>query len=94
MVCDADGDPVVRRHGAHETVIADLVQPESLRMAAMGIDAVLQPEPLRLHDGKRRWPWGAKTVGVARFVFSRVYRPSLSALSNHQAPVLRRNCCQ
>jgi uncharacterized protein YbjT (DUF2867 family) len=88
MVRGADGDLIARRHGAQETVVADFMEPESLGKAAMGVDAVFHLNPAfapREADMGVAMVRAAKTVGVARFVFSSVYHPSLLALSNHAA---------
>lgn len=77
-----------RQQGAEEIAIGDLRNPESLRAAASGIDGVFHINPAFAPNEAElgvAMVEAAKASGVRKFVFSGVYHPSLSQLSNHAA---------
>lgn len=86
MVRDEGKTGQARHHGAAETVVADLQDPASLRRAVEGADGVFHLNPAFAVDEAGM---GAAMVqaaagsGVRKFVFSGVYHPSISALTNH-----------
>lgn len=75
----------VRELGADEQVVADLRDRSSLDAALDGVDGVFQVIPAFAPDSTELGVGmveAAEVAGVARFVFSGVYHPSLS-LVNH-----------
>jgi uncharacterized protein YbjT (DUF2867 family) len=77
-----------RQQGADETVIGDLHDPASLRAATAGVDGVFHINPaFAPHEAELGVAIveAAKASGVKKFVFSGVYHPSISKLSNHAA---------
>jgi uncharacterized protein YbjT (DUF2867 family) len=77
-----------RQQGADETAIGDLHDPASLRAAAAGVDGVFHINPaFAPHEAELGVAMveAAKASGVKKFVFSGVYHPSISKLSNHAA---------
>ncbi len=77
-----------RQQGADETVIGDLHDPASLHAATAGVDGVFHINPaFAPHEVELGVAMveAAKASGVKKFVFSGVYHPSISKLSNHAA---------
>lgn len=75
-----------RKRGADEVVVADLRQPDTVRAAMDGVDAVFHVNPAFAPDEAamgRSMVEAAMSAGIQKFVFSSVYHPSLSALANH-----------
>lgn len=88
LVRNKDRADAARQRGVDEAVIADLRNPESLRTAAAGVDAVFHINPGLAPDEAElgvAMVEAAKAAGVRKFVFSGVIHPSLSKLSNHAA---------
>ena len=78
---------VARSNGAAETVLADLNDRAALRDAVDGVDGVFHIIPAFVPDGGGiglTLVEIAAEAKVARFVFSSVYHPSLTDLSNHR----------
>ena len=76
------------QQGADETAIGDLSDPDSLRAAAAGVDGVFHINPAFAPNEAElgvAMVEAAKASGVRKFVFSGVYHPSISKLSNHAA---------
>lgn len=85
LVRDERRAAVARQRGAHETVVADLSDPSSLRAAVEGVDGVFHVNPAFAPDEAgmgRAMVDAAVGAGVRKVVFSSVYHPSLS-LTNH-----------
>lgn len=86
LVRDEQRAEAARRLGATDAVIADLVDPDSLRVAVAGVDGVFHVNPA---FAPREAEMGvalvdaAKAAGVRKFVFSGVIHPSISAMVNH-----------
>lgn len=86
LVRDEQRAEAARRLGATDAVIADLVDPGSLRVAVSGMDGVFHVNP---GFAPREAEMGvamvdaAKAAGVRKFVFSGVIHPSISAMVNH-----------
>ncbi len=88
LVRDESKIEAARQHGADETAIGDLGDPDSLRAAAAGVDGVFHINPAFAPDEAElgvAMVEAAKASGVQKFVFSGVYHPSISKLSNHAA---------
>ena len=88
LVRNKDKIDAARQQGADETAIGDLSNMESLRAAASGVDGVFHINPAFAPNEAKlgvAMVEAAKTSGVQKFVFSGVYHPSLSKLSNHAA---------
>lgn len=87
LVHSARSEAVARSNGATETVVADLNDRGALRDAVQGVDGVFHIIPAFVPDEAAT---GVALVEVAaeaqvgRFVFSSVYHPSLTDLSNHR----------
>jgi uncharacterized protein YbjT (DUF2867 family) len=78
---------IAKKRGAHETIIGDLDQPDSLLAAASGMDGVFHINPaFAANEGEQGVAMvnAAAEAGVSKFVFSAVYHPSLSMI-NHKA---------
>jgi len=77
-----------RERGAAEIAFGDLRQPESLREAVHGVDAVFHigpafaPDEAELGVGLVE---AAKAADVPKFVFSGVIHPTLAKMTNHRA---------
>ncbi|MGV9825358.1 NmrA family NAD(P)-binding protein [Gordonia sp. NPDC003429] len=93
LVRDAGRADLARTRGATEIAVGDLTDPDSLRAALDGVDAVFYIAPAFIDDeadlGVRMVDL-ATSAGVGRFVFSSVIHPTLD-LVNHsaKAPVER-----
>ncbi|MBC7969712.1 MAG: NmrA family NAD(P)-binding protein [Verrucomicrobia bacterium] len=88
LVRDESKIEAARQQGADETAIGDLGDPDSLRAAAAGVDGVFHINPAFAPDEAElgmAMVEAAKACGVQKFVFSGVYHPSISKLSNHAA---------
>jgi uncharacterized protein YbjT (DUF2867 family) len=88
LVRDEQRADVARRHGAADTVIADLADPASLRAAVAGVEGVFHTNPAfaaREADMGVAMVEAAQAAGVRKFVFSGVIHPSISAMVNHGA---------
>lgn len=88
LVRDETKADASRQQGADEVVIGDLSAPDSLRAAAAGVDGVFHINPAFAPNEAElgvAMVEAAKVSGVQKFVFSGVYHPSLSKLSNHAA---------
>ena len=88
LIRDATSADAARRQGADEMAVGDLNDPASLRAAAEGVDGVFHinpafaPNESELGVGMVE---AARAAGVRKFVFSGVYHPSLSKMTNHAA---------
>ncbi len=88
LVRNQDKVDEARQQGAEETAIGDLSNMESLYAAASGVDGVFHINPAFAPNEAElgvAMVEAAKASGVQKFVFSGVYHPSLSKLSNHAA---------
>ena len=88
LVRDEAKADAARQQGADEVAIGDLSDPDSLRAAAAGVDGVFHLNPaFAPHEAEVGVAMveAAKASGVQKFVFSGVYHPSISKLSNHAA---------
>jgi uncharacterized protein YbjT (DUF2867 family) len=88
LVRDESKIEAARQQGADETAIGDLGDLDSLRAAAAGVDGVFHINPAFAPDEAElgvAMVEAAKACGVQKFVFSGVYHPSISKLSNHAA---------
>jgi uncharacterized protein YbjT (DUF2867 family) len=88
LVRDETKADAARQQGADEAAIGDLGAPDSLRAAATGVDGVFHINPAFAPKEAElgvAMVEAAKVSGVQKFVFSGVYHPSLSKLSNHAA---------
>ena len=86
LVRDAAKADAAKRHGADETAIGDLSDPDSLRAAAAGCDGVYHINPVFVPDeGKlgANMVEAAKTAGVGKFVFSGIIHPSIDRMKQH-----------
>lgn len=75
------------RNGATETVVADVNDLDALTRAAEGVDGVFGLIPAFAADEAGvgvKQVQAAVRAGARKFVFSSVYHPSLTALSNHR----------
>lgn len=75
-----------RQKGADETALGDLTDPQSLRVAASGMDGVFHINPAfapQEADLGVAMVEAAKDAGVKKFVFSSVIHPSISRMANH-----------
>ena len=87
LVHDPAKTDAVRRAGASETVVADLDDVDGLTTAARGVDGVFGVIPAFARDEAGigvKMVQAATRAGVRKFVFSGVYHPSSTALSNHR----------
>ncbi len=87
LVHNAGKADSARRNGAEETVVADLDDRAALREAVRGVDAVFHIIPAFVPDEAATGVTlveVAAEAGISRFVFSSVYHPSLTDLSNHR----------
>jgi uncharacterized protein YbjT (DUF2867 family) len=88
LVRDESKSEAARQQGADETVIGDLHDPNSLRAAAGGVDAVFHINPAFAPDESDlgvTMVEAARAAGVRKFVFSGVIHPSISRMANHAA---------
>jgi uncharacterized protein YbjT (DUF2867 family) len=88
LIRDESKINAAKQQGVDETEIGDLSDPQSLRAAASGIDAVFHINPAFAPNEAElgvAMVEAAKASGVQKFVFSGVYHPSISKLSNHAA---------
>ena len=88
LVRDETKADASRQQGADEVAIGDLHNPDSLRTAAAGVDGVFHINPAFAPNEAElgvAMVDCAKASGVQKFVFSGVYHPSISKLSNHAA---------
>ncbi|MBW4474502.1 MAG: NmrA family NAD(P)-binding protein [Stenomitos rutilans HA7619-LM2] len=88
LVRDESKIDAAKQQGADETAIGDLSDPASLHAAANGVDGVFHINPAfapNEADLGMAMVKAAKASGVRKFVFSGVYHPSISKLSNHAA---------
>lgn len=88
LVRDEAKSDAARQQGADEVAIGDLSDPDSLRAAATGVDGVFHINPaFAPHEAELGVAMveAAKASDVQKFVFSGVYHPSISKLSNHAA---------
>ncbi|WP_410809736.1 NmrA family NAD(P)-binding protein [Micromonospora sp. 067-2] len=88
LVHSAGKERVARANGAAETVVADLGDHDALVAALRGVDGVFHVIPAFAPDEAGMgvaMVRAAVDAGVGRFVFSSVYHPSLTSLSNHRA---------
>jgi uncharacterized protein YbjT (DUF2867 family) len=86
LVHTAAREPLARRNGAAETVVADLNDRAALATALRGVDAVFHVVPAFVPDEAATGEvmvHAAEEAGAARIVFSSVYHPALN-LSNHR----------
>ncbi|MER6267927.1 NmrA family NAD(P)-binding protein [Streptomyces sp900105755] len=87
LVHDESRAGQARRNGAAETVVADLTDLAALTRACEGVDGVFGIIPAFAEDEARigtTMVEAAVRAGVRKFVFSGVYHPTTSALSNHR----------
>jgi uncharacterized protein YbjT (DUF2867 family) len=82
----------VRRHGADQSVIADVTDVTSLKHAFEGVERVFYIAPAFMpHEAEvgRRFVEVAVAAGIKRIVFSSVVHPVIAGLVNHiaKAPV-------
>lgn len=87
LLRDPTKTDAARRAGATETVVADLNDVAALTAAAEGVDGVFGIIPAFAKDEARigvNLVRAAERAGAGKFVFSSVYHPSLTALSNHR----------
>ncbi len=88
LVHEASKEAEARDAGATETVVADLGDLDQLTAAVEGVDGVFGVIPAFAPDEGR---FGVNIVqaavagGARKVVFSSVYHPSLTALSNHRS---------
>lgn len=88
LVRDERQAKTARQHGAAETVMGDLQNPDSLRNAATGIDGVFHINPAFAPDEAAlgvAMVEAAKAAGVRKFCFSSVYHPTIAGMRNHAA---------
>ncbi|MBW4689354.1 MAG: NmrA family NAD(P)-binding protein [Komarekiella atlantica HA4396-MV6] len=88
LVRDESKIAAAHQQGADETAIGDLSDLKSLRAAASGVEGVFHINPAFAPNEAElgvAMVEAAKASGVRKFVFSGVYHPSLSKLSNHAA---------
>lgn len=87
LVHSKDKQDAARANGATETVVADLNDRAALRGALDGVDGVFHIIPAFVPDEASTGTAlveVAAEAGIGRFVFSSVYHPSLTDLSNHR----------
>lgn len=87
LVHNARKSDGARLNGAEETVVADLNDRTALREAVRRVDAVFHVIPAFVPDEAATSVTlveVAADAGISRFVFSSVYHPSLTDLSNHR----------
>jgi len=87
LVHDPAKEQVARAAGAAETVVVDLTDVDALTAAADGVDGVFGIIPAFAPDGAHigvNIVEAATRAGARKVVFSSVYHPSLTALSNHR----------
>ena len=87
LVRDASRVEEAERNGVAEAVVADLHDVEAVTAAAEGVDGVFHLNPVFAQDESDMgvaMVAAAVDAGVRKFVFSSVYHPSLTALSNHR----------
>jgi uncharacterized protein YbjT (DUF2867 family) len=80
----------VRKAGAVEVVVGDLMHPEELDAALEGVEQVFYIAPAFLAnegDVGKRFLEAAKRAGVRRFVFSALMDPVLTSLPHHAAKI-------
>ena len=88
LVRDEHEAEMAHKRGADETVIGDLRDSASLRVAAEGVDGVFHINPAFAPDEAEMGVAmvnAAKAEGVEKFVFSSVFHPSISKMVNHAA---------
>ncbi len=88
LIREKGSERAAREHGADETVIGDLENPESLSSAVAGMDGVFHINPVfASHEADMGVAMvdAAKAGGVSKFTFSSVIHPSISKLTNHSA---------
>lgn len=88
LVRDETKADAVRQQGADEIAVGNLDDAPSLRAAADGVDSVFHVNPAFAPNEAElgvAMVEAAKASGVRKFVFSGVYHPSISKLSNHAA---------
>jgi uncharacterized protein YbjT (DUF2867 family) len=86
LVRDKDKSDAARQQGVDEVVVGDLNDPDSLRVAASGMEGVYHLNPAFTPNEAAlgvSMVEAAKAAGVRKFVFSGVIHPSLSSLGNH-----------
>ena len=87
LVRDRSRIEKAHRGGATETVVADLADLDEFTRACEGVDGVFGIIPAFAEDEARigtNMVEAAVRAGARKFVFSSVYHPSTSALSNHR----------
>jgi uncharacterized protein YbjT (DUF2867 family) len=78
----------VRRHGADESIVADVTDSTSLKRGFEGVERVFYIAPAFMPDEAkvgRRFVAQALAAGVKRIVFSSVIHPVIAGLVNHAA---------
>ncbi len=88
LVRNKDKVDAARQRGADEAIVGDLLDPDSLRAAASGVEGVFHINPAFTSNEAKlgvAMVEAAKAVEVRKFVFSSVIHPSISRLSNHAA---------
>lgn len=79
---------LARRNGAHEAVIGDLTEPDTLTEAVAGTDGVFHIGPAHTTaetDMGLAMVAAARAAGARKFVYSGVIHPSIADLWNHAA---------
>lgn len=87
LVHSSGREATARDNGASETFVADLLDRSALRAAVEGCDGVFHVIPAFTQNEATTGTTlveVADEAGIERFVFSSVYHPSLTALSNHR----------
>ena len=87
LVHTADKVASAKRAGATEALVADVNDVDALTEAAIGVDGVFGVIPAFAEDEAKigvTMVQAAERAHVRKFVFSSVYHPSLTALSNHR----------
>ncbi len=88
LVRDQKTADLARQQGADEVARGDLQEPESLRMAAAGVNGVFHINPAFAPDEATlgvSMVEAARRAGVSKFVFSGVIHPSIIRMGNHSA---------
>lgn len=88
LVRDQRSADLARQQGADEVAQGDLQEPESLRMAAAGVNGVFHINPAFAPDEASlgvSMVEAARRAGVSKFVFSGVIHPSIIRMGNHAA---------
>lgn len=88
LVRDRRGAELAAARGAHETVIGDLGDIDSLQRAASGVEGVFHINPAFAPDEAAMgvaMVLAAQRAGARKFVFSGVYHPTINAMVNHRA---------